>query len=900
MLKLIKLSFKYMYRQKSRTVLTLISLILGVYLLTGIGFLVSSVIKSAHNLILEITGPYHVAFFELSKENAEKIRNNINIEDSKITLSDDIWSGIYYDDFDFNKHYPVVKINDKIIKNNSEMYGTKYRDYNYIHVDTASNSFMDINSLLLMGRSPEKAGEIAISKDLVKNTNIKIGDEIKIDFLINEISPESYKDIEKIENKKKENIYFMYREVQDKLKFTGESKLIKTVKFKVTGIIGTEFSTYFLQHESEKQFDSDKLNYNLLAKFQENAGNDLTELCKKMLESVSIKVENEENRQFQFNDSLLMIEGRGEEFMILFSSAFAVISLIFIFFFFVVRLIIDNAFELSTQERIRQFGVLRTIGASKFQIRFVIFVEALVLAVIAGSIGLTMAFFSAKIAVNEIVKLGGIYIDDLGKNFSFENFEVSFMWKIMIPIIAISIYGIFISAYTSVMKIVKVSPAETIKFGRPSQNKIKNHKNKLFGFSYNFALKNIKRNKLQYILSVFSMTIAFGFFIFAFSLAVNIKDINEIVGENEDDISIAFIDDTDYKKGYEYLEVIKPYIKEIQYNSSISFKLEVDRNYTKYFTQEAIENNNDIKDEKFILIDARPIGRESFHKLDANISYDEFLKSEGVLISEYAVNYDYLHDGNPYKKISKYKMISDIDYLKGDHKILNSSNSINIVGLFSSDKFQLASLSSSSFVVYVAEENYKKISSLPDRLTYSEDHYSIKIIDENYDEIISILSGLENKLNNFIINQDRFKEIKITKIGNKIINIVLTYILLILVGVFVVNFINTIITGITNRKRDYFMLRACGMNKKQLAKAIFTEGMLMMLNSIIVSSILSTIFVNGFLFLSIYYYGGKIYIPIVPVIIAVVFAILVVFMSSIGYISKISKTPISEGIRVFD
>ena len=104
-----------MYRQKSRTVLTLISLILGVYLLTGIGFLVSSVIKSAHNLILEITGPYHVAFFELSKENAEKIRNNINIEDSKITLSDDIWSGIYYDDFDFNKHYPVIKINDKML-----------------------------------------------------------------------------------------------------------------------------------------------------------------------------------------------------------------------------------------------------------------------------------------------------------------------------------------------------------------------------------------------------------------------------------------------------------------------------------------------------------------------------------------------------------------------------------------------------------------------------------------------------------------------------------------------------------------------------------------------------------------------------------------------------------------
>ena len=43
-----------------------------------------------------------------------------------------------------------------------------------------------------------------------------------------------------------------------------------------------------------------------------------------------------------------------------------------------------------------------------------------------------------------------------------------------------------------------------------------------------------------------------------------------------------------------------------------------------------IENNNDIKDEKFILIDARPIGRESFHKLDANISYDEFLKSDNI------------------------------------------------------------------------------------------------------------------------------------------------------------------------------------------------------------------------------------------------------------------------------
>lgn len=899
MLKLIKLSFKYMYRQKSRTVLTLISLILGVYLLTGIGFLVSSVIKSAHNLILEITGPYHVAFFELSKENAEKIRNNINIEDSKITLSDDIWSGIYYDDFDFNKHYPVVKINDKIINYNSEDYGIKDIDYNYIHVDTASNSFMDMyaDSLFLTGHSPEKAGEVAISNILAQSANIKIGDEIKIDFLINEISPESYKDIEKIENKKKENIYFIYREVQDKLKFTGESKLIKTVKFKVTGITDYAGNAYFIQHESEKQFDSDKLNYNLNAKLHKNIGNDLTELCKKMLESVSIKVENEENRQFQFNDELLMIEGRGEEFMILFSSAFAVISLIFIFFFFVVRLIIDNAFELSTQERIRQFGVLRTIGASKFQIRFVIFIEALVLAVIAGSIGLTMAFFSAKIAVNEIVKLGGIYIDDLGKNFSFENFEVSFMWKIMIPIIAISIYGIFISAYTSVMKIVKVSPAETIKYGRPSQNKIKNHKNKLFGFSYNFALKNIKRNKLQYILSVFSMTIGFVIFIFSFSVSINTKEVKFTDREFQGDIKISFMDDTDYKKGYEYLEAIKPYLKEIQYEKRIGFNLKTEnKDYQKYMTKKAIEQNTFNHDLTPILIST--ISRENFHKLKVDMSYDEFLESDGILISESSSYINAKENANPYQNIITYKMISDIDYLKGSYQIAESKNDINIVGMYSTDEVLLLS-SNYTYKAVIAEKNFEKIENYSNGDYKDFTQFSVKIIDENYDEIINILSLLEDELNNFIY-QDNFKDIKVLNTTSKIINIVLTYILLILVGVFVVNFINTIITGITNRKRDYFMLRACGMNKKQLAKAIFTEGMLMMLNSIIVSSILSTIFVNGFLFLSIYYYGGKIYIPIVPVIIAVVFAILVVFMSSIGYISKISKTPISEGIRVFD
>ena len=68
---------------------------------------------------------------------------------------------------------------------------------------------------------------------------------------------------------------------------------------------------------------------------------------------------------------------------------------------FCIRMVIDNSFELASKERIKQFGLLKAVGASKKQVFSLVMWEAFYLAVpgvilgILAGLGSSAAIFSA-------------------------------------------------------------------------------------------------------------------------------------------------------------------------------------------------------------------------------------------------------------------------------------------------------------------------------------------------------------------------------------------------------------------------------------------------------------------------------------------------------------------------
>ena len=100
-----------------------------------------------------------------------------------------------------------------------------------------------------------------------------------------------------------------------------------------------------------------------------------------------------ENNQSLMQDDRVTLAGR--------ASAVTAIAIMFIFVLFVamaLRLIIDTAFEVSSKERERQFGVLQSIGATPKQIVRILTHEGMLLSVIgvplgaAAGIGLALLF----------------------------------------------------------------------------------------------------------------------------------------------------------------------------------------------------------------------------------------------------------------------------------------------------------------------------------------------------------------------------------------------------------------------------------------------------------------------------------------------------------------------------
>ncbi|WP_028596814.1 ABC transporter permease [Paenibacillus assamensis] len=171
--------------------------------------------------------------------------------------------------------------------------------------------------------------------------------------------------------------------------------------------------------------------------------------------------------------------------------------------------VIYNAFQISVVERMKQFGLLRSIGATRKQIRQIVMREAAVMAVIAIPIGI----------ICSLLALAGLqFIFDIlvvsGSGVSFFHID----WQILLISSVITLAAVFASSYYPAFRAGRISPLLAIS-SRLSIKKesIKKQKNtvlkKPYSFPLHLALKNVKRNKNRYTITILSIIISSVLFI---------------------------------------------------------------------------------------------------------------------------------------------------------------------------------------------------------------------------------------------------------------------------------------------------------------------------------------------------------------------------------------------------
>ena len=219
--------------------------------------------------------------------------------------------------------------------------------------------------------------------------------------------------------------------------------------------------------------------------------------------------------------------------------------LMFLIFFGSVSLIY-NSFSISISDRTKQFGILKSVGATRRQIRFTVLYEAALLSAIAIPIGLIVGCTGI-----------GITLWCLRDNFSFlSGSDVNIQMKLVISfpgllLAVLSCLGTtIVSAWIPARKAVKLTAIDAIRQSKDVRLRRRDVRvswlsKKLFGFEGMLAAKNFGRNRRQYRGTIFSLFMSVVLFISSSSFCSYLTDTVTGVSSANGDIGSDIIYSTD-------------------------------------------------------------------------------------------------------------------------------------------------------------------------------------------------------------------------------------------------------------------------------------------------------------------------------------------------------------------
>ena len=840
-----RLTIKNLRLNKKRTIVTIIGIILSTALMVGIGLLFSSFQDLMIRDTIGYSGKYEANYSDVDLDKLN------NIKDKGFTY-------FYEKPIGFSK-----------IESSNE-----YKPYMYI---TSVNREYFNELKLIEGSFPKNENEIVISNHVITNggLNYKVGDSVTFNYGSRNIDGD---------------ITLANSELVDGEFLTNEG----TYTYKIVGIVDrSNFESYSASGYTAFTVDvnSDKGNVNLYVMFNKNKN-----IIK---QSEELAKELNYDGDINYNSTLLALYGESTYGNVMSSMGGMMIIMLSLVSIGCI-IVIYNSFAISVMERKKEFGLLSSIGTTKRQLSHTVFFEA----VVVGVIGIILGILGAYIGIGCVILIINNLISDM---LEYKLHLVTNPLFIIIPVIFMIIV-IGVSAFIPSRRASKVSPIEAIRQNddiKINKKKIRTSKLvlKLFGIEGEIALKNIKRNKKKYKVTIVSLFISIVLFI-SFSSYMNytLNTASSVMGEVPYDYQISYFCD-DPNNGKEALDKINEIVKSSDVKEYVSYSvsnLSIIGNYTysdeyldfykSAYGENGIKALNNLKYQSiYILV----LDDNSYNKYKKLIGLD---KDSVILLNRFKgvsygnnkrVNYNIpvINNGNINIKICNFDNDEDVDTTKYCNK--------NIDNIFVTNKsFDLIEEFSymGDFKLIVNKKLYDSISD-------SSTHYTqFNIISDNTNNIDKLTKELDKYSN---VNYTNIKEAM--KQANNLILVVkiLMYGFISLVTLIgVTSVFNTISTSMALRKREFAVLRSIGLTNRGFNKILFFESLFFGMKSLIFAipvSIGITVLIHYALadMVSI----STIIIPWKYIIISIVSVFVIVLLTMMYSTSKIKKHNIIEQIR---
>ena len=856
-----KLTIKHLKSNKKRTIVTIIGIILSTALMVGIGLLFSTIRDNSIKNIIESNGSHHVVI-KAPEPKLDQITSNKNIKNYKYS------STIGY------SIYPGIK--------------TTYKPY--LKVQTASDDYLK-ELKIISGRLPKNNQEIAISSDFleINDIDLKINDQIELNIgkRISDGIP-------------LEDSLIVYEETTDEngnYEFQLNEEIINSTyhKYTIVGIIeadpyedntGPGYTAFTIEEPINDLYIY--VEYNKPQKAYEYTKTIASSLgYKELMPNVYDGI--------TFNQNLLMMYG-ASSYSNVFDSITSIIIIILSLVSIACIIVIYNSFAISVMERKKQFGLFSSIGATRKQLKYTVFFEALIVGLIGIPLGVASAYLGIGIVLMIINKL---LPEFLGFPLSLATYPIF----LIIPIIFM-ILTIIISAYLPAKRASKVSPIEAIRLNDEIKIKSKKLKTpkfitKLFGVEGEIAYKNMKRNKKKYRITIISLFISIVLFVsfsgllkyglrsatdftempsYEYEISANTKienkkDLDKIINQISKVEGIK--EKTIIKQQFLYTDYNKKYFKESNDYSEITdnpMSVRIitfdDESYQKY------QQKLGIKDNRPILLN-----------IQKNINYENGTRKQKVIY--------------PYNSINNLEVYF-YDYLSPE----SYSNKYQLENIYIANElpFGIDNTYDLELSIIVDEETFDKI--FNDKNNPSNKMYDLtmRIKADSYDKIDKLLTkdSEENILNDNvnIYTWNIYKEMKTFTNAIIVLKILLYGFIALVTLIGVTSVINTINTSMALRKKEFAVLRSIGLTPKGFNKMLLFECFLFGFKSLLYSIPVSI----GIIYLFHRAFGdlvtlNNLLIPYDSILIATISVFIIVLISMMYATSKIKKANILDAIR---
>lgn len=860
------LTLKNLKLNRKRTIVTIVGIILATALLSALVTLVSSFQYSMIEYQKQKGGDFHVKFSNVKMSELSEFKNNRNIESTFETM------GMGFAKLD----------------------GCKNEDKPYAYVMATDEAGFERGCFkLIEGRMAKNEDEIVIPRHLKTNgrIDIKVGDEITLD-------------VGKRYDSNTESV------ISENCAYENEAETLTdnvTKHYKVVGIMerpgygmedysaaGYTFVTYSdelaaIDNGTKSEASEADTTLTVYSRYTQKAlrnkdavtadiiGVDEKLFAKANNSSVEMSAEESDRFLKEMENAKYDIYING--FLIsyecvfpidgTFKALFTVATVVALIIILTSVYCIKNSFNISITEKIRQYGMLASVGATRRQIKSSVKTEAAMLGVVGIPVGTMSGILASLILVKVVNALSAGWL----------NVALSFHTSLPALILAVilSIATIYFSATGSARRAAKVTPLEAIR--NTKEIKIKSAKLKtpaiigrIWGIGGVISSKNIKRNNKKYRTTVTSIVICSVTFIvisYFMSMAFSVVGMSYASADYNIGINMSCKKDIDIEKFSKLLSGIEgaeDYLVGAGYDFDVS-KPEYTKEYGEYCRQ-VYDNSEDVSQMFLITV----LDDKSYDKYasDAGIknaaagailvnkcTFDVYNEKSSKYVKEEMELYKYkagdtIRCGyNVYDDAS-----SDDNAVEGDTESSTEDNSgyvdeetinngvrktvdVTIAGV--TDKVPIGYKGYSNTLLFMNQKGFESLwgdGKNGNEIKPGYASYSAYVVAENADEYQDTFEKEteENpeysQISFYVSNLD--KEMRDEKSLFTLLGVFAYGLIVVIALIGITNIINTLSTGMELRSREFATLRSIGMTDKQFAGMVRLESVFISVKALVI------------------------------------------------------------------